>query len=689
MIKTIKHNEMYINLGEKGHFFLSLDDMSIKDYIYGYINTNLTIGCGNEVEYEDNMIMLTSDFFAHEKTEITDKSIIIDYKVKSYPIKVSEQLELVEGLNIVKQVTKVENNGDANIPLSKLSATCVTGIGLGGSRYFDNDNRFIVHYSNCRWQSEGQWQSKTLRELGLWPASKHSWEKCTYRFQSIGSYSTNDYYPLIIIEDTERNECWFFEREGSESWYIDITAFEGYNAQFITVSIGGGDENIGWTYNLKPNEKYSSNTCFYGLIKGTFEEVAKTILDYRRKNEIVHSDKLVMFNDFMNCNWALPNRERLIPLIDVAAEVGCEGFCIDDGWSIPGEWNPLNEKFGNNGLKGIIEYIKEKGMRPGLWFEFERTTYNVAKELGEDVLMHRNGNIVAHYRPKLDLSNSKACKWLMEKIKHVYDMGVRYIKNDQNNDERWGVNYNNESPVEGLRLKNVAYYSFIDEVYKNFPDLIIESCSSGAGRASYDVIKRFSLQSVTDQEDYIKMPSILSGSMIYYGPEKSGSWAYPYPLEHKNISSFEIPKEEIIEQKDGRQTVFNMVSGMSGYLYLSGKIDLADDFNKKLIKESISTYKTYNKTLSDRYPVFPIGLKNMWDNTMNVLGLIDKNNNDMILSVWALGTTKFEVNLTKYRFKNIERLYPIQDFGVEFEYKNGILEITFARDYSAIMFKLN
>ena len=67
MINKVKHNDMYVNFGEKGHFFLSLDDTTLTDYNYGYINTNLIIGCGNEVECEDKMIMPTSDFFLHQK----------------------------------------------------------------------------------------------------------------------------------------------------------------------------------------------------------------------------------------------------------------------------------------------------------------------------------------------------------------------------------------------------------------------------------------------------------------------------------------------------------------------------------------------------------------------------------------------------------------------------------------------
>ena len=70
------------------------------------------------------------------------------------------------------------------------------------------------------------------------------------------------------------------------------------------------------------------------------------------------------FNDYMNCLWALPNREKLIPLIDAAAESGAELFCMDDGWQLDslGTWSINDEKYGEDGLSGIVKYIQSKGV---------------------------------------------------------------------------------------------------------------------------------------------------------------------------------------------------------------------------------------------------------------------------------------------------------------------------------------
>jgi alpha-galactosidase len=470
---------------------------------------------------------------------------------------------------------------------------------------------------------------------------------------------------------------------------MEINAFEGFNGSFFNVVIGGADENCGWTYRLKPGETYTTTNAFYGVVKGGFEEAVRELTAYKRKTSIVDTHIEVAFNDFMNCYWAQPSADRLIPLIDKAAELGVQTFCIDDGWSKTGEWDPLEEKFGEYGLKGIIAYIRSKGMRAGVWFEFETTTYAVAEKLGEDVLLKRDGRLIAKHRPKLDLRNKKAREWLLGKIDHMYDIGVRYIKNDHNNDEKWGTNYDGESPAEGLRRKTQAVYDFIEELHARYPDLVIENCGAGAMRQDHGTLKRFSLQSTSDQEDYRLYPSILVGAMACLPPEKAGIWGYPYPLLYKNIGTMHIPEEELAQFKDGRETVFNMVSAMCGYMYLSGRLDLADDFNTQLIKEAIEIYKGYKDTISNRYPAFILPMKPMADKTYNAFGLIDADKKDMILAVWALEEIEFTLDLSKYAFAKAEILYPLSLSNAQIHYAQGLLDCKFNEKYSAILIKLS
>ena len=687
-LKTIKHNDTYLNIGSKGHFYLSLTPSNLAEYEYGYINTSISLSANTEAEYEGLMIMLTDDFYQFDAISKFDDKIKINYSINNSDIHITEKVNLIEDTNVVTQTTCVKNTGNGEITLSRLAAANVTGIGLGGQRSWTVDNeRFNVYYCCNHWQGEGQWFKKSLRDLGIYPASRHPWEACSYRFQSVGSWSTGSYYPLLIIEDTELNECWFFEREGTENWFIEIRAFEGMISPFLTVCIGGADEEIGFLHTLKAGESYETSNAVYGVVKGDFEQAIIALTAYKRKASITKTDIQVTFNNFMNCNWANPTEDELIALIDKASELGCDCFCIDDGWSVPGEWMPIESKFPKYGFAGIISYIIKKGMRAGVWTEFERAHLETVKTLGdENALIKRNERLVSHHRPKLNMRCQSVRKWLAERVDYLYNLGVRFIKNDHNNHERLGSNIGDECPAVGLKRNSMALCDFIDELREKYPDMIFENCGSGAMRADFGTLKHFHLQSTSDQEDYKLYPSIMIGSMAFIPPEKAGCWSYPNPLEYEYLDDKKLPKEVRIEQqKDGRQTIFNMVTSMLGYMYLSGRIEGLDELNTLLVIEGIKVYKSYSRDIKNRYPAFVLPLKPMWDKSYNAFGLNGKD--DMILGAWALEEKKFSIDLKTYGYQTAEIIYPSID-AQTFVFYNGILEVEFNEKYSACLLKL-
>ena len=62
---------------------------------------------------------------------------------------------------------------------------------------------------------------------------------------------------------------------------------------------------------------------------------------------------------------------------------------------------------------------------------------------------------------------------------------------------------------------------------------------------------------------------------------------------------------------DGWQTAYNMVNGMMGAMYLSGRICYADELNQKLIADAIAIYKDNRATLAGAVPIYPTGLSRM------------------------------------------------------------------------------
>ena len=84
-------------------------------------------------------------------------------------------------------------------------------------------------------------------------------------------------------------------------------------------------------------------------------------------------------------------------------------------------------------VQGIFDYIKAKGMKVGVWFEFETVPVRVEQMLGvDDCVLSRNGGIVAPNRPLANMRSDRLLTYLNERVDTLYNMGVRFIKNDHN-----------------------------------------------------------------------------------------------------------------------------------------------------------------------------------------------------------------------------------------------------------------
>lgn len=184
----------------------------------------------------------------------------------------------------------------------------------------------------------------------------------------------------------------------------------------------------------------------------------------------------LVFNDYMNALMGDPTTEKLIPLIDAAAEVGAGYFCIDAGWyedggdwsPSVGAWEPSTVRFGELGLVGVLDRIRAKGMSPGLWVEPEVVGVRspVAHQLPEEAFMHRGGaRIVEHNRYFLGFRSQAACDHLdgvFERLIVTY--GATCFKWDYNVTPGTGPDTDASSPSAGLlRLYLSGHLDKLDE----------------------------------------------------------------------------------------------------------------------------------------------------------------------------------------------------------------------------------
>lgn len=382
--------------------------------------------------------------------------------------------------------------------------------------------------------------------------------------------------------------------------------------------------------------------------------------------------------------------------MDRAAELGVEIFCIDSGWQATllddtvkskGDWIVSQSRFAPKAFKDIIEYINSKGMKCGAWLEIEAVMDNsrAYTELDKYVLKRRNyriGTQSAFFDFTSEYIQNK-----MEKVfDMLYDIGIRYIKNDYNQSLGIGCDGNDTLSVT-MRENQISFCKFIDKIQKKYPDLIIENCGSGGMRCDSETLSHFHLQSTSDQEVYTCNPSIICGSLSYMPVEKAGVWTYPYPVRYNDRMEYKVFEDDY---SDGHQTAFNMVNSMMGLMYMSGRIDEADELNRCLIKDAISVYKEIRKDYTSAYPIYPTGTFRIKDKGIQTLGLYVPEKKIAYIAVWKINTDKSEltVDLSEYGdIKMAERLYPeLNDYKLT--YLGNDIKVEFPEGNCAMLTKI-
>lgn len=694
-MRQFQHEGLYISLQDNGKWFLNPTNCDKADSRLFPERPNFRV----EFEGEGDLWLKENELQFTKIVELQD-GLELHYRCNSKTVEVIEELRFVEGAAVVQQQIRVKNFGNEPLLLTRLSSLFLEGIaGSSSEPWYQNEQlRFWICHN--KWQGEGQWQQYNARQLGLYPTTNHTPERASWRINSIGSWTTANFYPLVLLEDPEREQIWYAEIQDANSWSIKWTAFGGRSSPSLCLDISGCDEKNGWSVFLRPKEEYASPKVIYGVISGTVEGAVKQLYTFKRKDSLVPPLSYVIFNDYLNGLWVDQRPEKICPLIKAAAKAGCDVFCLDDGWEENektgvyglGDWIPNKSLYCETSLKEIVELIRAEGMIPGIWLELE--TCDESAKIANHVLK-RHENPIGRNRRFINMKDPEAQSYLIQRIEKLYEIGFRYIKNDYNHSLGIGCLNNLEndaypSPAEGIRQNHQAFLQFMDHIRRIFPDLIIENCGSGALRCDYGTLRHFSLQSVSDQELYTEMPSIVMGMMMQIPPERLAIWATPYPTSYENFRDFQVEDGWLKTMEDGCQTVFNMVTGLMGTMMLSGRIDLCDEKNFDLVKEAVQLSHRLRPQIEKSFPVWPTGFIPLNEKGIASLGLLSEQG--LLLAVWNLkeGPETVTIDLSKWigLQAKIDCIYPQKEEDF-LKLENRKLKVCFKTGKTAFFLKID
>ena len=593
---------------------------------------NIGTTCGGTLAYKNH------------KDYRNEKGRKLEFELSNGVLKVILHYQMYDGIKAVCSWSDITNLCDEPQGLEYVSLFALCGLNKEGDTPVNE--QIEVRYCVNTWAGELSWRTNTLEELGY--SKIRDMQLRTVEFSSVGSWSTNGYLPMGYIKNKDSNHALLWQIENNGGWHWEI----GDLSDRLYLRLGGPDEvNHHFWKNLKKGQTFTTCKCAVVASFGGFEETVCEMTKYRR--EIVRKNQAdsslpVIFNDYMKCMLCNATEQKLRPVIVRAAEMGAEYFMMDAGWyawsdweTDGGEWIPSKERF-PNGLKVVTDFIYENGMKPGIWFEPEVVGANspMLKKLPERCFFMRHGKVVADYkRYKLDYRQKEVIEHMNAVIdKFVNEYGIRYLKFDYNMESGVGTEVDADSFGDGMLESSRAYKAWVLSLMERHPDLIIENCSSGGLRMTYDLLDIHSIQSVTDQEDYVLNAVISANTATGILPEQAGYWIYP-------------PKEA-----DKYEITYNVVSGLLARLHMSGAICEISEEGFGYMKKGVEYYKSIREDIPSFMPFYPLGNCGFYDNWLSC-GY--KAGDKVYIAVWRREPDEDEIFLPlDFAVDNLKISYP-------------------------------
>ena len=450
----------------------------------------------------------------------------------------------------------------------------ISTFSLGGLTPFEDGiskENLYLHRFRSSWTKEGLHERIKLEELQLEPSATGASANCL-RFGSIGSMPVREFFPVLAVEDERRNCFWAANLSLPSSWQLEVYRRD----EALSISGGLADREFGhWLKYLEPQEHFKTPSAFLTVGTGNIENVMERLTKMQkrfRKNRADQQTLPILFNEFCT-TWGKPTLTSIEETAKHLKGRGIEYYIIDGGWSKNvGDWEVRQDLF-PGGIAKAVKVIKESGLRPGIWFEFENCDRNSTLFFEhKEWLLKRDGYpIVAGERAFLDMGNEEVQAMLRKSvIQFLITNGFDYLKIDYN--ETIGIGCEGtESLGEGLRRNMLSAQEFIREIKETIPDLEIEICASGGHRLENSMIALGSMASCSDAHESVENPIIAAQVQYLVLPEISQIWVV---LRRKFSSS---------------RTLYALSAGFLGRFCLSGDIQNLLNWQNDLLDKAVKT----------------------------------------------------------------------------------------------------
>lgn len=473
-----------------------------------------------------------------------------------------------------------------------ITVDMLSSFSLGGITPFADDDapgRLMLHRLRSIWSTEGRLDSEPFEKLHLEPTwAGHA--PNSERFGQIGSMPVRRFFPWVGVEDTQANVLWGAQLAIASSWQIEAYR-KGDEAH---LSGGIADREFGqWFKHIAPGKCFAAPTAIVATVIGDVDDLGHALTQSMVKavdaQPAIEQELPIVFNEWCT-SWGKPTHENMLANRDKLKDTDTKIMVIDAGWTNRknpedaqenGDWNVNTTSF-PGGLEGISKDLRDRGIIPGVWFEWEVTTVGSDAYEMTDAQLHRDGMILkVGTRHFWDLRNPKAQDYLANKlIKQLKDANMGYLKVDYNDTIGLGVD-GAESLGEGLRQHIIAVQEFFRRMRRELPDLIIENCSSGGHRLEPSMMEICAQGSFSDAHETVEIPIIAANLHRAILPRQSQIWAVLHKCD------------------DAKRVNYSLAATFLGRMCLSGDIHELEDWQLDIIKQSSLAYRDARPIIKD------------------------------------------------------------------------------------------
>ena len=281
---------------------------------------------------------------------------------------------------------------------------------------------------------------------------------------------------------------------------------------------------------VTPRLAMTYSTDGMGGVSRSFHRWARTCGMLHRGNGVGE----ILLNSWEGLYFDI-NEERMLQMMDDIANLGGELFVMDDGWfgdkyqrnndsSTLGDWVVDRKKL-PNGLKILCDHAKQKGIKFGIWIEpeavntkselFEKHPEWVLKTKGRELKLGRGGTQLV-----LDMTNPEVQDFTFNIVDDLLTNypEISYIKWDANASiQNYGSLYLPRHKQNNVYVDyHLGLLKVLQRIREKYPDVVIQDCASGGGRANYGLLPYFDEFWVSDNTDALQRVYIQWGTSLFF-----------------------------------------------------------------------------------------------------------------------------------------------------------------------------